>query len=101
MKLSTHWEKIEDLEYYTEGPELDTEGNLYFTTLTGGIIMKMVPTGEVSEWARVQCPNGQRILNNSHHLVCDTMAKSIVELDSNGNIMGPVSYTHLTLPTIY
>lgn len=90
MKINTHWEKVLDLEYYTEGPGLDAEGNLYFTTLTGGMIMKIDRTGEVFEWARIHCPNGQRILNNGYHLVCDTLSRGIVELDSNGNIVKSV-----------
>lgn len=90
MKLNSYWEKICDLEYYTEGPGSDAEGNLYFTTLTGGLIMKMDNKGMISEWSRLKCPNGQRILNNGHHLVCDTLAKAIVELDSEGNALGSI-----------
>lgn len=86
--MRTHWKKILDVEYYTEGPGLDAPGNLYFTTLTGGRIMKLTPEGAVIPWTRLQCPNGQRILKNGRHLVCDTLARAIVELDSAGNVLG-------------
>ena len=88
--MKTRWEKLCDLEYYTEGPGLDREGNLYFTTMTGGDIMKCTPGGSPSPWARLKCPNGQRILENGHHLVCDTQAQAIVELDRDGNTAGNI-----------
>lgn len=87
MKIKTHWEKIADLEFYTEGPVLDEEGNLYFSTLAGGSIMQLSTDGSLSSWASLKCPNGQRILENGHHLVCDTHAKSIVELDREGKVL--------------
>lgn len=89
MKIKAHWEKVCDLEYYTEGPGLDAEGNLYFTTLAGGSVMKLTPDGSLSPWANLKCPNGQRILKNGHHLVCDTLAKAVVELDAEGKMIGP------------
>lgn len=83
MKIET----VTNLDFYTEGPGLDGFGNLFFTTLTGGVIMKMDPSGEISEWSRLQCPNGQRILDNGDHLVCETGMKSILQLNSQGNIV--------------
>lgn len=87
MKIKTTWTKLLDLDFYTEGPALDREGNLYFTTLTGGAILKRNREGELTEWARLRCPNGQRILENGHHLVCDTMDRSVVELDAHGDFI--------------
>ncbi len=86
--MKTHWEKILDLDFYTEGPALDKEGNLYFTTLTGGTILKYDIQRRLTRWSDLKCPNGQRILENGHHLVCDTQDRSIVELDSAGEIVG-------------
>lgn len=73
--------------FYTEGPGLDASGNLFFTTLRGGTIMKMDPEGQVSKWAQLSCPNGQRILSNGHHLVCETGLKAVVELDAEGRLV--------------
>jgi len=75
-------------EYYTEGPAVDTDGNIYFTTLTGGRIMKVDPQGVFSVWAESTCPNGQRILSNGDHLVCDSRLGKVVRFDASGKKIG-------------
>ena len=75
---------LTDCEYYTEGPAADKEGNIYFTTLSGGKIMKVDTRGVLSVWAESTCPNGQRILSNGDHLVCDSRLGSVVRFDASG-----------------
>jgi gluconolactonase len=87
MTISSRIEPVLNLAFYTEGPGLDAFGNLFFTTLRGGAIMKMDPEGKVSRWAQMSCPNGQKILPNGHHLVCETGLKAVVELDSAGHLI--------------
>lgn len=72
-------------DFYTEGPAIDREGNVYFTTLTGGKIMKVDRQGICSVWAETSCPNGQRILANGDHLVCDSKLAMVIRFDSSGN----------------
>jgi gluconolactonase len=72
------------LEYYTEGPAMDNDGNVYCTTLTGGEILKIDRTGNSSIWGRSTCPNGQVILANGDHLVCDSRLATIIRYGSTG-----------------
>lgn len=87
MTITSRIESVADLEFYTEGPGLDASGNLFFTTLSGGVIMKLDPEGQVSKWAQLSCPNGQRILPNGHHLVCETGLSAVAELDAEGQLV--------------
>ena len=73
--------------FYTEGPVIDSSGNFFFTTLTGGEIMKVDIDGEQSVWAEMSCPNGQTILKNGDHLICDSKQAVILRFDSNGNFI--------------
>lgn len=73
--------------FYTEGPAMDMEGNLYFTTLSGGDIIKVRPNGRQSVWARSSCPNGQVILPNGEHLVCDSKIAAVLRYDADGNFI--------------
>lgn len=72
------------LEYYTEGPAMDNEGNLYCTTLTGRSILKIDKNKKYSVWSSTICPNGQIILPNGDHLVCDSVLSSIVRFNKDG-----------------
>jgi len=71
-------------EFYTEGPAVDMEGNIYFTTLTGGQVIKLDREGNSSVWAETACPNGQRILSNGDHLVCDSKLAKVIRFDPAG-----------------
>jgi gluconolactonase len=75
-------------DYYTEGPAVDEEGNIYFTTLAGGKIMKVDTKGISSVWAESACPNGQRILANGDHLVCDSRLGKVIRFDASGKKIG-------------
>lgn len=72
------------LDFYTEGPAIDADGNVYCTTLTGGMILKIDTDKTVSTWSRSHCPNGQVILPNGDHLVCDSREASILRFDRDG-----------------
>lgn len=72
------------VEYYTEGPALENNGDVYCTTLTGGKILKVDKEGIMKPWGHTECPNGQVILSNGDHLVCDSSLGSILRFDHNG-----------------
>lgn len=75
-------------DYYTEGPAVDGDGNLFFTTLAGGKIVKIDARGHSSVWAESSCPNGQRILSNGDHLVCDSREGKVIRFDASGKKTG-------------
>lgn len=72
------------LAHYTEGPSIDRQGNIYVTTLTGGDILKIGKRGKMSVWAHSPCPNGQLILSDGDHLICDSKSSSVRVFDGNG-----------------
>jgi gluconolactonase len=74
-------------DHYTEGPVTDNLGNTYCTTLTGGSILRIDPNDNYSVWATSRCPNGQIILSNGDHLVCDSASASVVRYDRDGNFI--------------
>lgn len=76
--------KTIQLEYYTEGPAMDMEGNIYCTNLTGGAILKIARDSSFGVWAHSRCPNGQVILSNGDRLVCDSQLASVVRYNSQG-----------------
>ncbi|WP_439581278.1 SMP-30/gluconolactonase/LRE family protein [Dyadobacter bucti] len=79
--------KILDLPFYTEGPVADGDGNFLFTTLTGGFIGKIGDGRTYSVWAQAACPNGQVVLKDGSHLVCDSKEASIKRFDKSGNFI--------------
>lgn len=79
--------KIADMPFYTEGPAVDSRGNLYCTTLAGGSILKMDAAGGILEWARSECPNGQIILPDDEHLICDVKLSAIRRFDPKGGLI--------------
>ncbi len=82
--------KISQLElpWYTEGPVADEAGDIYFTTLGGGTIMRIDPEeGVAVDWAMGYKPNGQIILKNGDHLICDSGNASVSRYDREGNFM--------------
>lgn len=80
-------EKISDLPFYTEGPAMDSKGNIYCTTLSGGTILKIDAGNNISEWAYSGCPNGQIVLPDDDHLICDVKLAAIRRFDSNGRFV--------------
>jgi gluconolactonase len=79
--------KIASLLYYTEGPVIDDQGNFYCTTLTGGSILKINRRKEISEWGKSACPNGQIILPEGDHLICDSKLAAVRRFDPDGNFL--------------
>lgn len=73
--------------FYTEGPVIDEAGSFYFTTLSGGKIMKMIKNGEIITWATSICPNGQVILDNGDHLVCDSKQAALIRYTKDGDFI--------------
>ena len=80
-----------DTLFYTEGPVLSREGNLYFTMLSGGQIMQLDAQGNLTEWAQSTCPNGQYILENGEHWVCDSKLGKVVRFSTDGTFLGNVN----------
>lgn len=79
--------KIYSQSYYTEGPAIDGSGNFFFTSLRGGTVFKMTNEGSCSEWTHSVCPNGQVILSNGQHIICDSMEAALIRFDANGNFI--------------
>ena len=84
--------QIIQLDFYTEGPVMDGDGNIFCTTLTGGNILKISKNGNPSIWAQSACPNGQVILANGDHLVCDSALPSIGRYNRDGVFLGHVMH---------
>lgn len=88
MNLQSTTVKLLDLPFYTEGPCVDEAGNLFFTTLSGGQLLR-VRRGEAPvTWAEARCPNGQLITVGGIHLVCDSAERAIVQFDRTGSRRG-------------
>lgn len=80
-------EKIVSLPFYTEGPAVDRWGNIYCSTLSGGTILKIDSENKITEWAYSDCPNGQIILGNGDHLICDVKLPALRRFDSDGKFI--------------
>ncbi len=78
-----------NLPFYTEGPVVDEQGLVFFTTLRGGYIGRWEPGGVV-QWARATCPNGQVIDSAGSHLVCESLSGSISGYNPDGSFRGYV-----------
>ncbi len=83
-------EKLLDLEYYTEGPVADREGNLFFTTLTGQKILQWLPGNSSRVWAEGDCPNGQVIMSNGEHWLCESRTGCISAYHPDGSFKAKV-----------
>ncbi|WP_343702050.1 SMP-30/gluconolactonase/LRE family protein [Chitinophaga sp.] len=82
--------RLLDLPFYTEGPAVDADGNLYFTTLTGGTIGRLGTDGQYRPWGQAGCPNGQSILPGGEHWVCDTGKAAISRFSPQGEWLGHI-----------
>ena len=47
-------EEIVSLPFYTEGPALDSWGNIYCSTLSGGTILKIDAENKIEQYARIR-----------------------------------------------
>lgn len=81
------WDQI-NLPWYTEGPVVDADGTIFFTTLGGGTIQAIAVDGKPRIWAYAEKPNGQLILAGGDHLVCDSGRAGIGRYDAEGRFLG-------------
>ena len=86
-EMNTGTYELARLNFYTEGPAVDATGNVFASTLSGGEIVKIDISGRVKAWARSCCPNGQIILPDGDHLICDSKLASVRRFDSEGNFV--------------
>ncbi len=76
-----------DLPHYTEGPARDKNGSLFFTDLAGHAIW--ILDGDLTKkWASGKRPNGQIILEDGSHLVCDSEEACILHYSRNAEVIG-------------
>lgn len=87
---TTHPELLLELDHYTEGPAVDYEGSFYFTDLVGQGIRKF-QDGFSIKWGKGERPNGQAILANGDHLVCDSASARVLRYNSMGKLLGEIS----------
>ena len=84
MKNNNLLTQLAMVEAYAEGPAIDNEGNIYFTILTAGSIMKLDNNGVVSTWGKSAYPNGQIILSGGDHLICDGKLGKVLRFSPDG-----------------
>ena len=76
-----------DLKYFTEGPAIDQNTTLFFTDLLGHQIWCLI-NQRAEKWVTSSRPNGQRILEDGSHLVCDSDDACIFHYSSEGKKIG-------------
>lgn len=82
--------QIINLPFYSEGPVVDRDGNIYCTTLSGGYILKFTNNNSPIHWAQSNCPNGQCITTDDEHLICDSKNSSVLRFDMNGKFINKI-----------
>ena len=85
---------IIDFDYYTEGPAVDDQGYLYFTDLAGKSIW-CYRNGLINRWASGVRPNGQCLMDNGDHLVCDSDESAILQFDHEGFLIKKWEFDHI------
>jgi gluconolactonase len=92
--LNVKAEIMLDMEYYCEGPAVDKSGKFFFTDIAGESI-KYFENGKAILWSKGRRPNGQAIMKNGDHLVCDSGLGAVLKYDTNGKLKGKVSPTYI------
>lgn len=87
MNKNYTYKKFIKHPFYTEGPVVDPAGNWFFTDLAGGSIIRISSDGNQTIWAKATCPNGQALLSNGQHIICDSTSGLLKKFDSNGIFM--------------
>ncbi len=87
------------VNHYTEGVVFDREGNLFFSQTKPGLVTRLTPAGQVSEWARVPGANGHRVLADGTHLVCAERAVAV--LDAMGKPLRAITADAAGRPFVY
>ncbi len=72
-------------DFYTEGPVMNANGELFVTNLLGKKILKYQGDGRFTEWGTCSSPNGQFIAADGTHYVCNSLAASVERFDADGN----------------
>lgn len=91
MITSLQFKSIRWEQFYTEGPLIDDQDNIYFTTLAGGKVMKMaVHDSTACVWVDLTCPNGQTITQEHTHICCDSQQAALFEYDKNGILINKI-----------
>ena len=95
---------------------VDAEDNLFIVDMTGRIQVFDAEQNFIRNWrtpeVKMGKPCGMTVGNDGVLMVADTHYHRVIFYDIEGNLLdertiggtqglGPVSYTHLTLPTIY
>lgn len=83
---SVHIETLIELDNYSEGPVIDRHGYLFFTDLAGKCIWRW-KNGVAEVWAVGTRPNGQVILDNGHHLICDSLTGWVGQYNAEGILL--------------
>jgi gluconolactonase len=81
-------QKLADLAFYSEGPVVNSAGEWFVTTLSGGQILRVFPDGRTAVWAPGDCPNGQVVLSNGEHLACESGSGRIASYRADGSFAG-------------
>lgn len=79
--------KIAELPTYTEGVVITSAGGIYVSEPLRGVI-SLVKDGRVTAWAKLDAPNGHRILADGTHLVCDGKQHAVIHLAADGRVLG-------------
>ena len=87
-------EVLLELDYYSEGPIVNQSGEVFFTDLQGQCIRKY-QNGQSEVWGKGQRPNGQAVMENGCHLVCDSQSAAVFKYSHQGKFLGKASPDHI------
>ena len=73
MPFNVKREILTEGDFYTEGPAVGVDGKYYFTNLAGGQVIDLREGRQQGLWAVSSCPNGQAVLEDDTHLICDSI----------------------------
>ena len=88
---SVQLETLLELDFYSEGPVEGVDGSLFFTDLAGKCIWKY-KNNTATVWAKGLRPNGQAILKDGSHLICDSEAGWVAHYDRKGKIIAKLAF---------
>lgn len=82
-----HPEKIADGFAFPEGVSIASDGSVFLVSCDNDCVHRVTPEGQVSTFARVPGKgNGSKIRPNGTLVVCDYIAKAVVEVDTAGGV---------------
>ena len=93
--------KLADGMKFTEGPVwLAKEQKLIFSDIPNSVLMQWDEKNGLSEFRKSENANGNILDLDGNIISCQHGARNIIRIDQKEKASVPVSYTHLTLPTI-